>query len=284
MSTVSVTPSTPSTGSTAHRPAIVLVAFGTSVDAARKVYAFIDAQARLRYPGYELQWAFTSSFIIRKLKRRGIVTHTIAEVVDALRARGFQRIVFQSLHVVPGEEYHSIRAADTTGLQVAFGDALLSSAADIEATIAALAPDIDPTAATVLVAHGNAKHPQFNKQLEAFTAAIEARFPHLVVASIEGTPGTAGLETIRNRKPSMLHFIPLLLVAGAHILNTVLGAEEDSWKNIIQAPQTRCSKALGWNKEILAIYFAHLDRALASLAPGREGGSSLPTAQTVAPR
>jgi sirohydrochlorin cobaltochelatase len=167
--------------------------------------------------------------------------------------------------VVPGQEHHSILDADTTGLQVAFGDALLTSDADIDATITALASEIDPRIATVVVAHGNDNHPEFNKQLEVFTSAIEARFPHLVVASVEGTPGTAPLEVIKGRKPAVVHVVPLMIVAGDHIMNDVLGDEEDSWKNIIQAPQTQCIKSLGWNNAILKIYFDHLDRALASL-------------------
>ncbi|MDY0211722.1 MAG: sirohydrochlorin cobaltochelatase [Desulfuromonadaceae bacterium] len=250
-------------------PAIVLVAFGTSMDSARKVFDFIDAQARQRYPEHELQWAFTSSFIIDKLKRRGIITRTVAEVVAELRSRGFQRIVFQSMYVVPGQEHRAVLAIDTTGLQVAYGGALLTSATDIEATITALALDIDPTAATVIVAHGNTKHSECSRQLKAFVAAIEAHFPHLVVASIEGTPGSAGLEVLRRRKPQAVNFVPLMLVGENHLMNDVLGAKENSWKNILQAPQTRCSNALGWNKAILKIYFDHLDRALDSLMTAR---------------
>jgi len=251
--------------SSTERPAIVLVAFGTSVDEARKVFDFIDTQAHQRYPDYDIQWAFTSQIIINKLKQRGIITHTVAEVVADLRARGVDKIAFQSLHVVPGQEHNSILKADTDGLQVAFGDALMTSNADIEATIAALTPEINADQDTVVVAHGNDHHPEFNVQLEKFAAAIEARYPKLTVASVEGTPGISSLETVKARQPAQVHFVPLMIVAGDHIMNDVLGDEEDSWKNIIQAPLTSCSRSLGWNPAILAIYFDHLDRALAEL-------------------
>lgn len=253
------------TPSSTERPAIVLVAFGTSVDEARQVFDFIDTQARQRYPDYDIQWAFTSQMIINKLKQRGIITHSVAEVVADLRARGVDKIVFQSLHVVPGQEHNSILKADTDGLQVAFGNALMTSDADIEATIAALAPEINAEQDTVVVAHGNDHHPEYNVQLEKFAVAIEARYPKLTVASVEGTPGITGLETVKARQPDQVHFVPLMIVAGDHIMNDVLGDEQDSWKNIIQAPQTSCSKSLGWNPAILAIYFNHLDRALAEL-------------------
>jgi sirohydrochlorin cobaltochelatase len=248
-----------------QRPVIVLVAFGTSVDEARQVFDFIDTRARQRYPDHEIEWAFTSQFIINKLKRRGIVTRTLAEVITELRTRGVRQVAIQSLHVVPGQEYHIIPSADTRGLQVAYGAPLLAGAADIEATIDALAPEIDPEAATVVVAHGNNKHPEFNVQVETFAHAIEERYPNLNVASVEGTPGTRGLEAIKARQPRQVHFIPLMIVAGDHILNDVLGDEEESWKNIIQAPMNTCSRSLGWNPAILEIYFEHLDQALNSL-------------------
>lgn len=248
-----------------QRPVIVLAAFGTSVDEAREVFDFIDSRARQRYPDHEIEWAFTSQFIINKLKRRGIVTRTLAEVIAGLRTRGVRQIAIQSLHVVPGQEYHIIPGTDTRGLQVAYGAPLLAGTADIEATIDALAPEIDPETATVVIAHGNDHHPEYNVQLEKFAVAIEARYPRLTVASVEGTPGIAGLETVKARQPDQVHFVPLMIVAGDHILNDVLGDEEESWKNIIQAPQTSCSKSLGWNPAILEIYFEHLDQALNSL-------------------
>lgn len=247
------------------KPAIVLVAFGTSVAKARAVFDFIDQQARQRYAGYELRWAFTSQFIINKLKKQGQVTYNVAEVIEQLRHEGYRKVVFQSLHVVPGEEYRSVVDADTSGLHVAFGDALLTSDDDIDAAINALAPQIDPQQPTVVVAHGNDKHPQFNVRLEALATAIESRYPQLVVASVEGTPGVAPLQKIKALQPASINFVPLMIVAGDHIMNDVHGDEADSWKNIIAAPQTTSSKPLGWNTEILNIYFNHLDHALAEL-------------------
>lgn len=247
------------------KPAIVLVAFGTSVDQARKVFDYIDEQARQRYPEYDLRWAFTSQFIIDKLKRRGVVTYNVDEVINQLRSEGVERIVFQSLHVAPGQEYRSVLAADTSGLKVAFGDALMTTDNDIERTIAALQPQIDGRVPTVVAAHGNDKYPRFNERIEAFAARIEAENPRLVVASVEGSPGLEPLQKIKQLQPQKVNFVPLMIVAGDHILNDVLGEEESSWKNIIAAPEAVASPSLGWNDAILEIYFDHLDQGLSQL-------------------
>jgi sirohydrochlorin cobaltochelatase len=248
-----------------EKPAIVLTAFGTSVAEARKVFDFIDQQARLRYPEYDLHWALTSQFIIDKLKKQGIVTYNVNEIISQLREQGQKQVVFQSLHVAPGQEYRSVLAADTSGLEVVYGTALLTSDADIDRVVVALSEHINPVQPTIVVAHGNDRYPQFNQRIEAFAQKIEAVYPQLVVASVEGSPGVAPLQKVKEKQPQQVNFVPLMIVAGDHIINDVLGDEPDSWKNIIAAPQTDLSPSLGWNKEILNIYFDHLDQALLEL-------------------
>jgi len=250
------------------RPAIVMTAFGTSVEEARKVFEHIDRQARQRYPEYDLRWAFTSQFIIDKLKKRGVVTYSVNEVIAQLREQGQTQVVFQSLHIAPGQEYRSVLAADTSGLQVSYGNALLASDQDIDRVIDALGAHINPEQPTVVVAHGNDKYPQFNERIEVFAARIESAYPRLVVASVEGSPGLDPLQRVKRLQPREVNFIPLMIVAGDHILNDVLGDDSDSWKNIIAAPQAILSPSLGWNDRILEIYFDHLDRALSEL-PGQ---------------
>ena len=253
------------------KPAIVLVAFGTSVDTARPVFDHIDTQARKRYIEYDIHWAFTSQFIIDKLKRQGIVTQNVAEVVAELRKKGVKSVVFQSLHVVPGQEYNSVLKEDTSGFQVAFGDALMTSDKDIDAVVAASGKNIDAQQPTVVVAHGNDHHPEFNQQLVALTNVIEKKYPNLVVASVEGQPGIGSLEKVKvnSDKQGSVKFVPLMIVAGDHIMNDVMGDEEDSWKSIIQAKKSECAASLGWNNAILKIYFSHLDKALQQLDKGR---------------
>lgn len=254
------------------KPAIVLVAFGTSVDSARQVFDYIDRQAKKRYEGYDLRWAFTSQMIIDKLKKRGIVTRNVAEVVADLRREGVTSVVFQSLHVVPGEEYKSVTEVDMSGLKVAFGDALMTTDEDIDAVVRALGRHIDPARPTVVVAHGNDRHRHFNERLVALAEVIEKQYPKLVVASVEGLPGTAPLQRTAAlaAKEGSVRFVPLMIVAGDHIMNDVMGDEEESWKRVVGAGTSECVASLGWNDDILAIYFDHLDKALEAL--GKERG------------
>ena len=249
------------------RPTLVLVAFGTSVEHARKVYDHIYTEAQKRFAQYDIEWAFTSQVIINKLEKQGIVTRNVQDVVSDLRERGVKKVVFQSFHVVPGQEYSRVKQVDMSGFEVAYGDALLTADDDIDAVIRALEKDIDPQQATVIVTHGNDRYPEFNQQILAFSAKIESQNLNLVVASVEGSPGTDPLQKAKPvaQQTGSVRFVPLMVVAGDHIMNDVMGEEEDSWKSIVQAPQSECLPSLGWNNNVLEIYFSHLDRAIEQL-------------------
>jgi sirohydrochlorin cobaltochelatase len=231
------------------------------------VFDYIEQRARERYADYDLRWAFTSQFIINKLKKQGVVSQNVEQVVAALRQEGKTAVVFQSLHVVPGAEYEKLKDVDMGGLQVAFGDALMTTAEDIDAVVKALAQHIDPQQPTVVVAHGNDRNPQFNDQLLALARVIEKQYPHLVVASVEGLPGIEPLQKIKKlcETENAVRFVPLMIVAGDHIMNDVMGEDDDCWKQIVHARESECIQSLGWNDAILEIYFNHLDKAIRSL-------------------
>jgi len=250
----------------AAKPALVLVAFGTSVADARKVFDHIDAQAKRRYPDTDIRWAFTSSFIRRKLAKQGIETKSPSQVVADLKAAGRKRAVFQSLHIAPGQEYRELHKIDTTGLTVTVGNALLTSDADIAAVVRALGKEIDPKAVNLVAAHGNDHYPKFNVQLVAFAKAMEKAYPDAFVLSVEGQPGDTRLPAAiaRAKAKGRARFIPLMIVAGDHVKNDVFGEEADAWKMRVAAADNMLANPLGYNDAILAIYFQHIDEAIAA--------------------
>jgi sirohydrochlorin cobaltochelatase len=244
-----------------------MVAFGTSVPQARKVYDYIDGKVKERYPEHEIRWAFTSVFIQRKLAKQGIIIKNPQQVVADLKQEGFKSAAFQSLHVAPGQEFEEINALDTSGLKVAVGKALLDSDADIEKVVEALETDIKADSANVIACHGNNHHPEFNKQLLVFAQKIESKYDNVFVCSIQGQPGTKKLEdaTALAEKNGSANFIPLMIVAGDHIMNDVVGDEPESWKSIVDAKQNFRAKPLGYNNKVIDIYLDHLNTALKNL-------------------
>lgn len=248
-------------------PAIVLVAFGTTSDKGREVFDVIEKAAQERYPQHDIFLAFTSQTVVDRLHKRGVQVRNLPETLAELQAQGYRQAVLQSLMIVPGEKDAEIAQVPTGSVKVSYGQPLMATPEDIRAVAAAVSEDIASDRPTVFVTHGNSKYPRYNQALLDFAANVEAQCANAVICSVEGEPGLAKLPWAREHaaKAGAVHFVPLMLVAGDHIENDVLGDEPDSWKSLIGAPEATCSRPLGYNAGIRAIFFQHLDTAMTAL-------------------
>jgi sirohydrochlorin cobaltochelatase len=250
---------------------IVLVAFGTSYAQGQADLEAIDTAVCKAYPNREIHWAFTSDRILEKLLKNGDTTvfarkvplANLSEVLNTLDKAGHKSVTIQSLHIVPGEEWTQMRTtALPKGMQAEWGAPLLTDQASIDAALSVLAPRLATSdTATVLVAHGNSKHTQFNKELLMLGQTVRARFPRTLVASVEGSLSfDKALPEITAWKCSKVRFVPFMLVAGDHALNDVMGDEADSWKNQVKLPAT-CDKGLGSDPGIAEIFVKRIASA-----------------------
>jgi len=125
-----------------------------------------------------------------------------------------------------------------------------------------------PGVPCVIVTHGNARHPERNRELCRFAEKVAERGLDAVVCSVAGEEiGTGGLSRIqeRARRLGRVHFVPLMISAGEHIQEDVLGEDPESWRSRVGAGTVTLAPALGYNDKVLEVYFAHLDEALSSL-------------------
>lgn len=244
-------------------PAIVLAASGTARPEGRRVMDRVEAVIRARYPQHEICRAFTSRGVLQDRAEDGHGVWSVPEAIARLGRRGFERIVLQSLHVVPGQEFGQLAhiAASEPGIVV--GDPLLAGDADIRATIDAIEPDIWPGIPNVIVAHGS-RRPRFNRQLTAFAGLVEAGRDNVLVCTTLGEPGTAPLSEASRQAAvaGAVRFIPLLIAPGRHLANDVLGDAPSAWTNVVGAAEVSCAEPLGANDRVLDVFLAHLARAL----------------------
>lgn len=89
-------------------PAILLVTFGTSVPSAQTAFAHIEQQVRKAYPKNEVRWAYTSEMIRKKLAKEGKVLDSPEIALAKLMDEGYKQVVMQSLHMIPGAEFHEM--------------------------------------------------------------------------------------------------------------------------------------------------------------------------------
>ena len=68
--------------------AILLVTFGTSDQEARKAFANIERLAKVKFPSYEIRWAYTSEMIRKKPANKGELFDSPEEAMKKLEGFG----------------------------------------------------------------------------------------------------------------------------------------------------------------------------------------------------
>lgn len=89
------------------KKAILVVSFGTSyLDTLEKTIEKAEKQIRDKFSEYDIYRAFTSHMIIKKLKEKyEIFVDTPEEMLGKLYEAGYEEIIMQPLHMIPGEEF-----------------------------------------------------------------------------------------------------------------------------------------------------------------------------------
>lgn len=259
----------------AAKPAIVLTAFGTSTQAFA-TYDHFEQRVRERFPGYEIRWAFTSRQVRAKVeKEQGRQLNDLGATLRELKAAGFTRAAVQSLHVVPGEEWEKkiVQVSrEVPGLKVALGKPLLSSPADQERALKAVAdtfPQEREKTAVLLMAHGSPAA-SGERAYIGFSRLLTSRYPKVFLASVEGKPDKgAAFAAVKKADPDTVVLMPFMFVAGEHAANDMLGDGPDSWKSLLLKEKPYriqgLTKGLGYVDGIVAIFLDHLAQALQEL-------------------
>jgi len=258
------------------KPAIVLVAFGTSTTAF-DTYSHFEQKVKERFPGYEIRWAFTSQKVRHKVaQEKGQQLNDLPTALSELKIAGFNRVGVQSLHIVPGKEWDKKVVQESrkiSGLKIALGKPLLSSKHDQERVLQALAqtfPQDLKTTAVVLVAHGSPS-PEGAATYLAFNRRLRSHYPHqnVFLGTVGGKPGRQEtLMAVKQSQATAVVLMPFLFVAGEHVAKDILGDEPESWKSELLKQRAYriegITKGLGYQDGIVNIYLDHLDQALKS--------------------
>ncbi|MDX9834623.1 MAG: sirohydrochlorin cobaltochelatase [Desulfobulbus sp.] len=234
------------TGPDAKGPAILLVTFGTSVPSAKASFDNIDKLAKEAFPKVEVRWAYTSSIIRNKLAKQGTMIDSPEVALAKMMAEGYSKVAVQSLHMIPGAEFH-----DTYVNAKMFGDMvggfkkvivsypLLASNELMDRVVDLIIANMIPTTRTkdeavVLMGHGT-HHPS-----DAIYSALMYKFQkkdaNIYVGTVEGSPTFAEVKDMLVAKGiKKAYLIPLMSVAGDHSINDMAGEEDDSWKNMLKS-------------------------------------------------
>ena len=258
-----------------EKKGILLVSFGTSVPEAQKVYDNIDAAAKERFKGLEVRWAYTAKMIRRKLAKEGKITLSPSQALAQMAEDGFTHVAIQSLHIIPGQEFHNMR--DTVmrfqgmpkGIQkIAVGWPLLATSEDMhraaEAVLKNIPQERKKDEAVVLMGHGT--HHPGNVYYPAMSYLFRKMDPKVMVGTVEGFPEIGDVQKdLAAAKIKKVWLMPFMSVAGDHAQNDMAGGEDDSWKSILTKAGFECRtvlKGLAAYPQVVEIWLDHLDTAV----------------------
>lgn len=264
------------------KKAMLVVSFGTSYHETRKknIEAIEDA-LKEAYPGYRHLRAFTSGIIMKKLlKRDGISIHNVQEALDLLKKEGMEEVVVVPTHIINGYEFEKIiwacRANSSCFQKIVISRPLLSSTDDFRQVVGILheAYDFCDGKGAVFMGHGSEHHANTAYPTLNFMLG-EAGMENAYVATVEGYPSfEMAMGSLEKRKIKEVKLIPLMLVAGDHIEEDMLGEDEESWKSILENNGYKVEgimAGLGELSGICSIYLKHVEQAIDGCALTMEG-------------
>ncbi|OGV39770.1 MAG: hypothetical protein A2X48_24015 [Lentisphaerae bacterium GWF2_49_21] len=261
---------------TKNMDAILLVTFGTSDPEAKKAFVNIEKLARAKFPVYEIRWAYTSEMIRRNLAKKGEILLSPEEALLKLKEDGFKNVYAQSLHIIPGEEFHQVVATVVKFKKdfdkLIISPPLLNSMADVKKSVKLMLSKV-PTErkkedAVLFMGHGSGKHPS-DMIYVAAAYEIEKSDGNAFLATVEGNPTLDDvLAGLKGKKVRKAYLLPFMSVAGDHAKNDMAGSEPDSWKSILAKNGIESApvmKGMAEYDEIVEIWLEHLEKTIKGL-------------------
>ncbi|MDP3480619.1 MAG: sirohydrochlorin cobaltochelatase [Desulfoprunum sp.] len=247
---------------------LVLAAFGTTSQAFA-TYQDIEQQVRTRFAGHPVFWAYTSRGVNRQLhEQTGKPSYSPLEVLQDLANQGCRQAVIQSLHLLPGHEFHQLLTeCRKSALSCHIGMPILYTPLDYQQLADCLAPSIlsRPDKAILLIGHGT-NHPIW-VAYHALEAVFRRRFgQRIFVGVVEKNPVSETIPAeIAAAGFKQVCMIPVLLVAGMHYNRDVIGTGDNSWLLCLQRQGLEVENithGLGRQPGLCEIIIDHIKEAL----------------------
>lgn len=277
---------------------LLVVSFGTSFNDSRAtdIKGIEDALAQA-YPEWSVRRAFTAQIIINHVQARdGEKIDNMDQALERAVANGVKTLVVQPTHLMHGAEYDEMCEAldaykdkienivvaepllgevgsDATVINAdkeAVAKAVVA-AAEADGSFESMAKAAEEGTALVLMGHGTA-HVAKVTYSQMQTQMNELGYKNVFIGTVEGEPEETScesvIEAVKAAGYTKVVLRPLMVVAGDHANNDMAGADEDSWKSMIEAAglATECQIAgLGRIDAVQDLYVAHTQAAMDTL-------------------
>ncbi len=253
---------------TEKQQAVLIVAFGTSVEQARVAYEQVEKQVTAAFPDRKVVWGWSARTLLKKTDPPRL---TPQQALAELAAEGIKSVDVLSLHVIPGAEYadleRTVRAFEglPKGLtRIRLAPPLLHNTESLHAAAKALLR-ANPHAedeALLFVGHGSRRAGVYYPALQYYLHSLD---PKAFVGCVEGDPDfDAVLKSLKAGSIRKVRLAPLMTVAGDHALNDLFGPEKTSWLERLQIAGIKVEtsiKGLGEDPAFVTLWLEGLKTA-----------------------
>lgn len=253
---------------------IIIVSFGTSeVLGLKQNIENINNKIKKEFKDkYKVLNAFTSKFIIKKLKEKSnIFVLSFSEALDSMYEDRVEDIIVLPLYILPGGQYEGVKEV-LEGYTEKFNSIrvakplLSGEKKDFKDVILAIKNHLPKDKEIVLVGHGTKdKYHEFYRILENNFHEEEIRNVH--IGTLEN--GKSNIELAKELKSleiKDIYIAPFLIVCGSHVVKDINGENnEKSWKNVFENQGFNVEvslKSLGEYNEILNLYIEKIKLVL----------------------
>ena len=256
------------------KKAILVVSFGTSyLDTLEKTIEKAEKQIRDTFSEYDIYRAFTSHKIIKKLQEKyEIFIDTPEAMLEKLYDSGYEEIIMQPLHMIPGEEFIYInKIAEIfkekfevlkVGRPIFYYQGIEELPQDYSLFIEATKELYEENNAVLLMGHGTA-HPA-NSVYGCLQAVFEDEgYENVFVTTVEGYPNFENvISRVKRKNIREVTLAPLMVVAGDHARNDMASDDKESLKSMLEAEGIKVNvymKGLGENEKFNKLYINRID-------------------------
>jgi sirohydrochlorin cobaltochelatase len=250
---------------------IILNAFGTSTQA-QISYDHLHALIAPHFADCQFHWTYTSPVIRQTVnKRGGSHVYSLPELISQLNGSTKNHLVIQSMHVLPGHEFHRmVRESRQATVPSAIGMPLLTTPDDYLRVSDDLMELIgsNKKRAVLILGHGTT-HPCWTGYLALERILRKRAGSHIFVAALENFPHSHSIiDEIISRGFVEILLIPFLMVAGMHFLRDINGNSPRSWKSLCAKHNISLilhDQGLAMLPCIADIFSSHIKHALGTL-------------------
>lgn len=256
------------------KKAILVVSFGTSyLEQLKNSIENVENKIRNQFKDYDVYRAFTSHMIIKKLEIvHGFIVEKPEELLEKLYIEGYEEVIIQPLHIIPGEEFSYIKNIEVyfkdkfksikVGRPIFYYQGIEGLPEDYSLFIKSIKGIIEGEEAVVMMGHGTV-HPS-NAVYGALQSVLnDEGYKNVFVGTVKGYPNFISvLNKIKKRGIKKVLLMPLMLVAGNHAINDMTSEKENSWKSMLEAEGIEVklwTKGLGEVDEFAQLYIDRVD-------------------------